>query len=112
MGSTDFNSMGDVIFHFGEVADHMIIISLGLVKYSWGEDKQEHLGVGRWLSEAVLWLHWAHRGALVAQEDTRCSNLNAEAFQQIVNQFELASIDPKKYAAAFLRSLNQTSGSE
>merc|ERR1712039_691920 len=56
--SMSYNSMGDVIFHLGEAAECMILISTGMVKYTWAHSDSELLGVGKWLSEAILWTQW------------------------------------------------------
>jgi hypothetical protein len=99
--STTFNALGDVVFHFGETADRVTIITAGMLSYQWASS-QEECEVGTFLSEAVLWTHWTHRGLLTVQEDCRCVQLNAEAFQQIVSRFQLTNFDPIKYAEAFL----------
>merc|ERR1712187_957186 len=105
-----FEAMGDVIFHLGEAAAGMIIINTGSMKYTRGhEDEDVFLSVGTWVSEAILWTDWAHRGALVAAgEHCRCFKLSAVSFQETVNQFALTDFDPTKYAEALLDTLNNT----
>merc|ERR1712217_741093 len=93
-------------------AENMILVGRGAGRYSWGVANQDIVSVGSWLSEAVLWTQWTHRGVCIAAEDCRCFHLNAAVFQQIVNQFELVSFDPTKYAEAFLKSLNSLDLSE
>jgi hypothetical protein len=103
--SVCFNSTHDVVFHFGEEADHMIFINRGTVKYVWGTGHQKMLSEGGWLSEAVLWTHWTHQGVLTSEDDSRCFNLSAASFQEVVNKFALTNFDPEEYAAAFVESL-------
>jgi hypothetical protein len=104
--STIFNSLGDVIFHFGEAAEEMLIVSSGSVRYTWGAFGVEDLTEGSWISEPVLWTNWAHRGSLLAKEDCRCCRINAAAFQEIMGRFHLNRFDPIRYAEAFVNFLS------
>lgn len=105
-------SVGDVIFHVGETAQEMIFVSRGLLKYSSGKARHEILVPGAWLSEPCLWTPWTHRGMLTVVQDSQCFNLRAEAFQQIVNQYELGGSDPRDYAADFVARMNEELGDD
>jgi len=104
--STSAYSRDDVIFHFGEAARRMLINMRGCLLYCWGAENKTTVEEGKWISEASLWTHWAHRGALTALEDSVVFHLNAESFQAIVSNFEIAAFDPIHYAAAFVESMN------
>jgi hypothetical protein len=107
--TTSYNSMEDVIFHLGETCNHMTFIGHGVCSYTWGEHaREESLSQGFWLAEPVLWTHWAHRGDLIAKEDSRCLNLDAVQFSQTVLSFELNNFNPFQYAKNFLDKLNST----
>jgi len=108
--SMSANSVGDVIFHFGESASSMFIVKSGQLKYTWGgagiyhTDKVEE---GMWISEAALWVQWAHRGMLTVVEDSIIFTVNAESFRSIVGQFQMTSFDPAEYAQIFVDRLNK-----
>merc|ERR1712050_403786 len=57
---------------------------------------------GAWISEAVLWVTWAHQGMLTCNEDTHLCTLCALEFQTIVSRFQYSgSFDPRQYARQF-----------
>jgi hypothetical protein len=106
--STTFNSVGDVLFHSGETADHMIFIKAGLMQYSCRQAQDVVLGTSSWLSEPPLWTQWTYRGVLIVTEDSRCFKLHAADFHQIVQNFEICNFDPAGYAKSFVVLLNET----
>lgn len=105
--SRDSNSMGDIIFHYGEHSETMMILKVGVMKYTWGGGNEKIIDVpGFWLSEAPLWTNWIHRGILYAVEDTISFNLDAPSFHKIVSDFKLSNFDPAHYAKEFVQTLN------
>merc|ERR1740121_1307869 len=42
--TTSYQSIGDTIFHHGEISDHMIIINHGLMRYSWRDAEDIEVG--------------------------------------------------------------------
>jgi len=105
--SVSSNSIGDVLFHFGEASSKMMILRQGCLRYSWGAENEEHMAPGNWISEAPLWTTWAHRGILTAIEDSAVFDIVAEEFHEIVSQFEVTTFDPCVYANQFVNKLNQ-----
>lgn len=108
--SLSVNSSGDVIFHFGETASGMILVKSGTLRYSWGVAKEPSIldiKENSYISEAALWVHWVHRGALTVAEDSILIYVNTESFQGIVGQFEKMSFDPSEYAAWFVDKMNE-----
>merc|ERR1719296_133111 len=61
---------------------------------------------GDWISDAVLWTHWMHRGILTATSDCRLCLLDSERFGATASAFDHDEFNPKRYAAEFVRRLN------
>merc|ERR1719512_544708 len=67
--STMLVGTGDIIFHAGEIPTkpRMYIISTDVLKYMlFGQERASPVSAGSWISEAVLWVAWTHRGMLVS----------------------------------------------
>jgi len=66
----------------------------------------EEVITGMWLSEAALWLHYTHRGALVATSDCQLLQLGAPDFANVVKQFpdvaSLCGLYSRSFYKAFL----------
>jgi len=109
--STLLISAGDVVFNAGEMPANpqMYIICTGVLEYIPMKGKVAQVEAEQWLSEAVLWTPWVHRGVLQAKSDGRLCMLDARKFQEIVGQFDHSNshFDPKMYAAGYVKYLNK-----
>jgi hypothetical protein len=118
-------SKSDTIFNVGEMPScpKMLIVTEGKLAYTTSGagarkssansgDKEYHAVVetNQWVSEAPLWVTWAHRGTLTAAEDSYICALAAKEFQKIAGQFEHTGFDPRIYAAMFVQCLNEIPG--
>jgi CRP-like cAMP-binding protein len=118
-------SKSDTIFNVGEMPSfpRMFIVDEGRLTYitsgaggrktvsnSGGDASYHSVEKHNWVSEAPLWVTWAHRGTLKAVEDSYICALDAKEFQKIVGQFEHSGFDPRLYAAMFVQCLNEIPG--
>lgn len=108
--STLLISTGDVVFNAGEIPQlpKMYIVCSGTLDYIPLSGNVIEVFSEHWLSEAVLWTHWMHRGVLKATHDGRLCCLDALRFQEIVGCFDHSpqQIDPKNYARLYVEHLN------
>merc|ERR1712032_964425 len=83
-------SKGDILFNVGEipVRPKMLIVSHGRLRYTAVTGMRTIVSDTQWVSEALLWLHWVHRGVLVAMSDSQLCVIDAKEFQAIVCSFE------------------------
>lgn len=103
-------STGDVIFCAGEIPSEpkMYIICNGDLEYEF-QDETANLGANHWVSEAVLWVEWMHRGSLTALSDARLCVVDAKNFQRLCSEFSAGNFDPEGYAHSFVNQLNEDS---
>lgn len=104
-------SPGDVIFDTGEnpKTPTMYFVIQGELEYAHVSGLRSSATVthGEWLSEAVLWTSWTHRGCLTATTDCLLTLVDAQQFQDIVSQFEHGDFNPADYAHDFVTRLNR-----
>lgn len=105
---------GDLIFDAGEIPTNprMYLVNNASLSYRHiGSDCSREVLLGSWVSEAVLWMAWTHRGVLCATKDCCLYTLDASEFQDIASHFEYsAEFDPNIYAehfAGYLNSIDQ-----
>jgi len=101
-------SHNDVLFSLGEIPSQpkVYFIKTGLLQYVSLSGKEIQVTPKMWACEAALWTNWIHRGQLTAITDCRLYALDCKRFQDIASSFEHHDFDPKKYAAEFVRDLN------
>lgn len=101
-------SCGDILFSPGETAlqPRMFFVISGGLHYVAASADVFVVEERTWISEAVIWTTWMHRGQLTAQRECRLCIIEAPAFQQVVSKFEHPDFDPRYYAAAFVKDLN------
>jgi len=103
-------SRDDIVFSIGEIpaVPKMFFLLSGVMEYT-TPDYVAQVRSGwesTWMSEAVLWTTWMHVGELSATEDSQVLVLDALAFQQVADQFQVTGIDLASYADAFVQELN------
>eukprot|EP00930_Biecheleria_cincta_P023039 TRINITY_DN16696_c0_g2_i3.p1 TRINITY_DN16696_c0_g2~~TRINITY_DN16696_c0_g2_i3.p1 ORF type:complete len:963 (+),score=210.73 TRINITY_DN16696_c0_g2_i3:32-2920(+) len=104
------SSPGDVLFVDMEVPQNcrMFFVVNGSLSYQTkdfgGQEKKELARKGTWLSEAVLWLDWAHMGTARAGERSCLLQLDADAFQKVCCAYP--SDHARIYAQEFTQALN------
>jgi hypothetical protein len=96
----------DVVFSKGEIPSdpHMYFIKDGVLIYQQKRQK-EIADSDTWAAEAVLWVHWAHRGLLRANTESTLLLVSAKSFQEITSRFE--NHYPSLYAVEFARQGNE-----
>jgi len=108
--STLLISTGDVVFNAGEIPQFpkMYVVCSGTLEYIPLSGNVIEVFAAHWLSEAVLWTPWMHRGVLKATSEGRLCLLDAMRFQEIVGCFDHTpqQIDPKHYACNYVKHLN------
>lgn len=108
--STLLISSGDVVFNAGEIPQFpkMYVVCSGTLEYIPLSGNVIEVFAAHWLSEAVLWTPWMHRGVLKATSEGRLCLLDALRFQEIVGCFDHTpqQIDPKHYASLYVKHLN------
>lgn len=62
--------------------------------------------VGSWLSEAVLWTPWEHRGALYAEHGGTMLGVNFEEWATLFKEHEQAHVAASIHARCFVEELN------
>jgi len=96
-------SRGKELFRLGGKGSAMYFVNFGSLNYELGYQKGEPTSVeqGRWVSEAVLWVRWEHRGRMTASS-TVCElmELNAAEFGTIMNASDIKN-QTRKYARSF-----------
>lgn len=103
----------DVLFKYGSVASHMFFAVRGLIRYELPKTNAHQaapsllLHRGDWLSEAVLWLPWVHRGSAKFGMDSEVAALCARKFSQVTSKFPDAYELSKHRAHEFLASLKE-----
>lgn len=112
--STTEVSQGDVLFTVGEIPTRpkMYFQRSGELQYVAITGKVTQLSGQMWLSEAVMWCQWMHRGQLTSATDARMVMLDAKTFQDIASEFDHHDFDPKVYAAEFVQHLNKCASEE
>eukprot|EP00933_Yihiella_yeosuensis_P027066 TRINITY_DN20993_c3_g1_i1.p1 TRINITY_DN20993_c3_g1~~TRINITY_DN20993_c3_g1_i1.p1 ORF type:complete len:316 (+),score=41.46 TRINITY_DN20993_c3_g1_i1:50-949(+) len=104
---------GDVIFHYGEAPEYprMYTLNAGSLVYNNQDNVSTDLHGGAFISEAVIWSKWIHRGELLCK--TKCNMLcfDSTIFAQLAGQTVLSEdypdADPRAYAAKFIQALNE-----
>jgi hypothetical protein len=101
-------SCGDIIFNPGEtpLQPKMYICCDGKLRFISINGSVKFLHQKSWVSEAVLWTAWMHRGELRATTDSRLAMIDAKMFQDIASTFDYPDFDPRQYAALFVNHLN------
>lgn len=102
-------SQGDVIFSEFEVPEIplMRIVVRGTLEYIHAGDKHYIVSSGSWVSEAVLWTKWAHRGTMRALTQCRLLSVDARQVSKIMSMFPTQAT--REYAQKFVESLNDRS---
>lgn len=102
-------SAGDVIFNAGELSSkpQMYLVLSGTAQYVSERGKITTVEQGHWISEAVLWTLWMHRGNLTVTSDGRLCAVDALQFHAIASQFQHRDFSPKVYAGDFVKRLNE-----
>jgi len=102
-------SSGDVIFTLGEVPSQprMLVVCSGELTYHEAGGEVTTVTVRNWISEAALWTNWTYQGTLVALSDCRLCALDAIRFQELVETFDHSDFDLKRYAKAFVQTMNE-----
>merc|ERR1711963_1051675 len=85
----------------------MYIVCSGRLRYVSIEGQVLNVEERAWIAEGTLWTSWMHRGTLTAASDCRLCMLDALLFQDIAGQFDHPDFDPRVYAVAFVKDLNQ-----
>lgn len=100
---------GDIVFSAGEIAltPRMFFVCIGSLQYIAHSAEVLNVEERTWLSEAVIWTTWMHRGQLSGLRECRICVLEAPVFQQIVSKFEHPDFEPRQYADAFIMNLNE-----
>lgn len=106
-------SSGDPVFHVGErpANPKTYIVTAGELQYVEGSSGvATSIKSGVFISEAVLWTAWKHKGLLRSTSEAQLTVLLADTFMAIVLAFSLpwanASSDPRRYAVHFVNSMN------
>merc|ERR1711920_990548 len=76
----------------------------GRLTYSRASDAPKTLAGNHWISEAVLWTTWTHRGTLRAMAETNLLSLDATQMGQIMITFPTRH--SSEYAKSFVEDLN------
>lgn len=102
-------SRGDVIFSAGEIPSEprAYVFMKGWMRYIAITGDMESLSTEQWVAEVALWTRWMHKGVLTALADSRLYCLDANKLMDIVGQFKHIGFDPREYAKAFIRDLNE-----
>jgi len=109
-------SEGDTLFVCGEDPDppEMLFVRAGELQYLPGadphyleQDLSNDILPGRWLCEAVLWVHWSYVGDLIAKTDGQLLQLHAKRLQDILSSCNDV-LKPRKYAQAFKEQASTT----
>merc|ERR1740123_112298 len=99
------------MFDCGNVASHMYFVVRGIVQYYLPSTSRREparfvsMHRGTWLSEAVLWIHWVHRGSAVMAIDSEAAALSTRKFAQVTLKFPDACLLAKERSREFLRIL-------
>lgn len=108
---------GDLHFSCGEEADNMTFITDGTLQYMRGSETEldfeeedgsqvEEVVEGEWVSEAALWVRWAHLGDIAAQ--TVCQIIMIEAKKFADGVFCNIQVAPVvcRYSCKFIEQVN------
>lgn len=109
-----FLSRGDVLFSEFEVPPipQMFILLSGKLSYAQCLGGISEVGPKSWISEALLWTTWVHRGLAQATAECRLQVLNAPRFADIVGMYRSPKRYAFKYAGRFVQMLNRAEESE
>jgi len=100
----------DVLFSMFEasVKPKMFIVQTGTLQYSTSFGMCQKVTPKQWISEAVLWTHWIHRGTLKAKTESRILAIDSQQFGKLVSIYQTQEGHANKYAAKFVEALNET----
>lgn len=108
-------SKGDVLFYKADAAQSMYFVSEGELAYLKDDHAPERLGVGRWCTEAALWMQWQHRGDMCVSYQCSVFGVDAEQFRKTLTPLGKDSgAFPRLYAYGFVHCMRQlaTAGEE
>jgi len=101
-------SKGDELFDYGVEAMSMYFIIADSLEYKKpSAARSVVIEPGDWLSEAVLWVRWWHRGRLTSNGFCNIMILNAETFRRIVACHLNALKACQRYGKFFLESISK-----
>jgi hypothetical protein len=101
------------LFKAGDVCGRMIFLCSGTMRYQHGtraKSVMDMIEPGQHLCEGALWVHWENCGELVAESVGSVLRLEADSFQEVVHEHEIAYIDIVPHAREFVRRLNASEG--
>jgi len=101
-------SPGDIVFTEFEAptVPRMFWVADGELKYIQDVSQQKRVCYGNWLSEALLWTRWTHRGTLESKTESELMSLDASQFANIVANFP--GMQVRNYAIQFCKNLETT----
>eukprot|EP00927_Polykrikos_kofoidii_P033159 TRINITY_DN28067_c0_g1_i1.p1 TRINITY_DN28067_c0_g1~~TRINITY_DN28067_c0_g1_i1.p1 ORF type:complete len:709 (-),score=132.99 TRINITY_DN28067_c0_g1_i1:45-2171(-) len=98
---------GDLLFKRGIWATHMYWLVKGELFYE-KTGFERKLQADDWLCEAVLWVSWATRGKVQADEDSELIAIDAKAFATVIRGDEILCTLMATYARNFADWLNNS----
>lgn len=70
------------------------------------ESRLTSVAAGNWLCEAVLWMHWVHRGDVRSNNNTTLFALQVDNFELIVQNYPNVKLFGKKHAQRFIQAMS------
>lgn len=101
----------DVVFHPGEEGEKMYFVKSGNLEYMLpnGDVLKPRLREKAWLSEAVLWTTWWHRGEFKAIAPSQLAVIKPGPFAEVMKIHPRPWSFCRNYAELFVKYLNQKS---
>merc|ERR1719419_1167890 len=94
------------LFLEGQEADKMFFTLSGCMRYEHQDPKMSvTIGMGAWITEAVLWVNWTHCAPMVAETTCEIIELYTEEFRLVVSNFPRFLSFAKMYAQLFITHL-------
>jgi len=83
-------NVGQELFTYGKEADKVHFVTVGLLSYQEGPAasalNEVSVPPGTWLCDQVLWMPWVHRGKATVEKPSELTQLDGQAFRNIVLQ--------------------------
>lgn len=99
---------GDFIFLGGSKATAAYLKLNGSLNYFYAdrneEEKHQEVTDETWIAEICLWASWAYQGDLVAEDVSRLTVINVDAFCSIVSQCYTTHTKAIEYSRDFIKS--------
>jgi len=108
----DIVSLSQDVVLFSEfevpVKPKMFIVQSGALQYLTSFGICQKVNPKQWISEAVLWTHWVHRGTLKVKTESHILAIDSKQFGEHVSMYRTQQGYAYKYAKRFLEDMNET----